>query len=80
RLNTIVAHMRDGVAAFDDNGQLEAVNPAMFTLLGIDAERVATHGARQFELTRKLGPLLRELSDDGVAVEERLAHIDGRTF
>lgn len=80
RLNTIVAHMRDGVAAFDDNGQLEAVNPAMFTLLGIDAERVATHGARQFELTRKLGPLLRELSDDGVAVEERLAHIDGRAF
>lgn len=80
RLNTIVAHMRDGVAAFDDNGQLEAVNPAMFTLLGVDAERVATHGARQFELTRKLGPLLRELSDDGVAVEERLAHIDGRAL
>ncbi|AKM32762.1 propionate catabolism operon regulatory protein PrpR [Pandoraea faecigallinarum] len=80
RLNTIVAHMRDGVAAFDDNGQLEAVNPAMFTLLGVDAERVATQGARQFELTRKLGPMLRELSESGVAIEERLAHIDGRAF
>ncbi|QHE90418.1 propionate catabolism operon regulatory protein PrpR [Pandoraea fibrosis] len=80
RLNTIVAHMRDGVAAFDENGQLEAVNPAMFSLLDIDAERVATQGARQFELTRKLGPMLRELSDDGVAIEERLAHIDARPF
>ncbi|WP_087722024.1 propionate catabolism operon regulatory protein PrpR [Pandoraea sp. PE-S2T-3] len=80
RLNTIVAHMRDGVAAFDDNGQLEAVNPAMFALLGIEAERVATQGARQFELTRKLGPMLRELSANGVAIEERLEHIDGRAF
>ena len=80
RLNTIVAHMRDGVAAFDENGQLEAVNPAMFTLLGVDAERVATQGARQFELTRKLGPMLRELSESGVAIEERLAHIDARAF
>jgi len=80
RLNTIVAHMRDGVAAFDENGQLEAVNPAMFSLLDIDAERMATHGARQFELTRKLGPMLRELSEGGVAIEERLAHIDGRAF
>ena len=80
RLNTIVAHMRDGVAAFDENGQLEAVNPAMFSLLDIDAERVATPGARQFELTRKLGPMLRELSEGGVAIEERLAHIDARAF
>ncbi len=80
RLNTIVAHMRDGVAAFDENGQLEAVNPAMFTLLGVDAERVATQGARQFELTRKLGPMLRELSESGVAIEERLAHIDARAL
>ncbi|VVD80410.1 propionate catabolism operon regulatory protein PrpR [Pandoraea anhela] len=80
RLNTIVAHMRDGVAAFDENGQLEAVNPAMFTLLDVDAERIATHGARQFELTRKLGPMLRELSQNGVAIEERLEHIDGRAF
>nr|WP_237171349.1 propionate catabolism operon regulatory protein PrpR [Pandoraea pulmonicola] len=80
RLNTIVAHMRDGVAAFDENGQLEAVNPAMFSLLGVDEERMATAGERQFELTRKLGPLLRELSEGGVAIEERLAHIDSRPF
>ncbi|WP_353191618.1 propionate catabolism operon regulatory protein PrpR [Pandoraea pnomenusa] len=80
RLNTIVAHMRDGVAAFDDSGQLEAVNPAMFSLLDVDAARVVTHAARQFELTRKLGPMLRELSESGVAIEERLAHIDGRAF
>ncbi|VVD73416.1 ATPase AAA [Pandoraea communis] len=80
RLNTIVAHMRDGVAAFDENGQLEAVNPAMFSLLDVDAGRVETLGARQFELTRKLGPMLRELSDGGVAIEERLVHIDARAF
>jgi propionate catabolism operon transcriptional regulator len=35
RLNTIVAHLRDGVAAFDEAGQLEAVNPAMLELLGL---------------------------------------------
>ncbi|VVE55021.1 ATPase AAA [Pandoraea horticolens] len=80
RLNTIVAHIRDGVAAFDENGQLEAVNPAMFALLDVDAERVATQGAQQFELTRKLGPMLRELSDSGVAIEERLVPIDARAF
>ncbi|AJP59272.1 propionate catabolism operon regulatory protein PrpR [Pandoraea vervacti] len=80
RLNTIVAHMRDGVAAFDEHGQLEAVNPAMLTLLGVDDGRVATPGARQIELTRKLGPMLRELSESGIAIEERLEHIDGRAF
>lgn len=80
RLNTIVAHMRDGVAAFDEHDQLEAVNPAMFDLLGLDAERIASDAARQFELTRKLGLLLRELGQADVAIEERLAHIDGRAF
>ncbi|SMG56180.1 propionate catabolism operon regulatory protein PrpR [Paraburkholderia susongensis] len=39
RLNTIVAHLRDGVAAFDEAGQLEAVNPAMLELLGLDASK-----------------------------------------
>ena len=39
RLNTIVAHLRDGVAAFDEAGQLEAVNPAMLELLGLNAPR-----------------------------------------
>ncbi|SIT41173.1 Proprionate catabolism activator, Fis family [Paraburkholderia ribeironis] len=39
RLNTIVAHLREGVAAFDEAGQLEAVNPAMLNLLGLDAPK-----------------------------------------
>jgi transcriptional regulator, propionate catabolism operon regulatory protein len=75
RLNTIVAHLRDGVAAFDDAGQLEAVNPAMLDLLGLDREQdVPT------QLTHVVGPLLRETLEHGMPVEERIEQIGGRAL
>ena len=75
RLNTIVAHLRDGVAAFDDAGQLEAVNPAMLDLLGLDREQDVPA-----QLTRVVGPLLRETLEHGMPVEERIEQIGGRAL
>jgi propionate catabolism operon transcriptional regulator len=75
RLNTIVAHLRDGVAAFDDVGQLEAVNPAMLELLGL--EREGDVGA---QLASKVGGLLREAAGRDTPIEERIEHFDGRAL
>ncbi|MFM0315777.1 propionate catabolism operon regulatory protein PrpR [Paraburkholderia nemoris] len=75
RLNTIVAHLRDGVAAFDDAGQLEAVNPAMLDLLGLDREQDVPA-----QLTRAVGPLLRETLEHDLPVEERIEQIGGRAL
>ncbi|MDE1009525.1 MAG: propionate catabolism operon regulatory protein PrpR [Paraburkholderia fungorum] len=75
RLNTIVAHLRDGVAAFDDAGQLEAINPAMLDLLGLDREQDVAA-----QLTRAVGPLLRETFEHGMPVEERIEQIGGRAL
>ncbi|MFM0360679.1 propionate catabolism operon regulatory protein PrpR [Paraburkholderia sediminicola] len=75
RLNTIVAHLRDGVAAFDDAGQLEAVNPAMLDLLGLDREQDVPA-----QLTRTVGPLLRETLEHDMPVEERIEQIGGRAL
>jgi transcriptional regulator, propionate catabolism operon regulatory protein len=75
RLNTIVAHLRDGVAAFDDAGQLEAVNPAMLDLLGLDREQDVPA-----QLTRVVGPLLRETLEHDMPVEERIEQIGGRAL
>lgn len=75
RLNTIVAHLRDGVAAFDDAGQLEAVNPAMLDLLGLDREQDVPA-----QLTRAVGPLLRETLEHDMPVEERIEQIGGRAL
>jgi propionate catabolism operon transcriptional regulator len=75
RLNTIVAHLRDGVAAFDDAGQLEAVNPAMLDLLGLDR----AHDLPS-QLARAVGPLLRETLDTGAPIDERIEQIDGRAL
>ncbi|MFL9946688.1 propionate catabolism operon regulatory protein PrpR [Paraburkholderia agricolaris] len=75
RLNTIVAHLRDGVAAFDDAGQLEAINPAMLDLLGLDREQDVAA-----QLTRTVGPLLRETLEHGMPVEERIEQIGGRAL
>ena len=74
RLNTIVAHLRDGVAAFDGNGQLEAVNPAMLELLGL---------AREAEVPARLAQVagsLREAGEQGTAIVERIEQIDGRAL
>ncbi|WP_034296059.1 propionate catabolism operon regulatory protein PrpR [Herbaspirillum sp. RV1423] len=73
RLNTIVAHLRDGVAAFDDSGQLEAVNPAMIDLLGLDRARDLPS-----QLARVVGPLLRETLATDMPIDERIEQIDGR--
>ncbi|RZF29326.1 propionate catabolism operon regulatory protein PrpR [Paraburkholderia sp. UYCP14C] len=82
RLNTIVAHLRDGVAAFDEAGQLEAVNPAMLELLGLGA-------AQQFpkddedtpaRVARALAPLLRETRTAEQPVDERIEQIGGRAL
>ncbi|HZZ06666.1 propionate catabolism operon regulatory protein PrpR [Paraburkholderia sp.] len=75
RLNTIVAHLRDGVAAFDDAGRLEAVNPAMLDLLGLDREQDVPA-----QLTRAVGPLLRETLEHDMPVEERIEQIGGRAL
>lgn len=75
RLNTIVAHLRDGVAAFDAAGQLEAVNPAMLELLGLDPA-----GDPAPQLARTIGPLLRESVALGAAIDERIEQIDGRAL
>nr|WP_255371255.1 propionate catabolism operon regulatory protein PrpR [Cupriavidus sp. YR651] len=76
RLNTIVAHLRDGVAAFDQAGQLEVVNPAMVDLLGLDhAHDLAP------QLTRAVGPLLREAPDNAdPSGDERIEQIGGRSL
>jgi propionate catabolism operon transcriptional regulator len=75
RLNTIVAHLRDGVAAFDDAGQVEAVNPAMLDLLGIDRERDVSA-----QVERAVGPLLRETLDHDLPIEERIEQIGARAL
>lgn len=84
RLNTIVAHLRDGVAAFDDAGQLEAVNPAMLDLLGLDAPKEVPLGDREqdvaVQLARAVGPLLRETFEHGTPIEERIEQIGGRAL
>jgi propionate catabolism operon transcriptional regulator len=75
RLNTIVAHLRDGVAAFDDAGQLEAVNPAMLDLLGLDRTRDLPP-----QIASAVGPLLRETLDTDAPIDERIEQIDGRAL
>jgi propionate catabolism operon transcriptional regulator len=83
RLNTIVAHLRDGVAAFDDAGQLEAVNPAMLDLLGLtgDRHRDNNHGRDvPAELARTLGPWLREAAERGGGADERIEQIGERSL
>lgn len=75
RLNTIVAHLRDGVAAFDDAGQVEAVNPAMLDLLGIDREQDVSA-----QVERAVGPLLRETLDHDLPIEERIEQIGARAL
>ncbi|MFM0204887.1 propionate catabolism operon regulatory protein PrpR [Paraburkholderia fungorum] len=75
RLNTIVAHLRDGVAAFDDAGRLEAVNPAMLDLLGLEREQGVPA-----QLTRAIGPLLRGTLEHDMPVEERIEQIGGRAL
>ncbi|MFM0736163.1 propionate catabolism operon regulatory protein PrpR [Paraburkholderia xenovorans] len=75
RLNTIVAHLRDGVAAFDDAGQLEAVNPAMLDLLGLERDQDVAA-----QLSGAVGPLLRETLDNDTPVEERIEQIGGRAL
>ncbi|WP_454736071.1 propionate catabolism operon regulatory protein PrpR [Cupriavidus necator] len=75
RLNTIVAHLRDGVAAFDEGGQVEVVNPAMLDLLGLDrAHDLAP------QLARAVGPLLRETLDTDTASDERIEQVGGRSL
>ncbi|ASW02899.1 propionate catabolism operon regulatory protein PrpR [Paraburkholderia aromaticivorans] len=75
RLNTIVAHLRDGVAAFDEAGQVEAVNPAMLELLGLDREQDVPA-----QVERAVGPLLRETLEHDLPIEERIEQIGGRAL
>jgi propionate catabolism operon transcriptional regulator len=81
RLNTIVAHLRDGVAAFDDAGQLEAVNPALLELLGLHASTATDRGQDvAAQVARALGPLLRETLAHDQPVDERIEQIGGRAL
>ena len=75
RLNTIVAHLRDGVAAFDDAGQLEAVNPAMLELLGLDRDRDVSA-----QLARTVGPWLRKALQGDGPLDERIEQIGERSL
>ncbi|WP_233854500.1 propionate catabolism operon regulatory protein PrpR [Paraburkholderia sp. HD33-4] len=82
RLNTIVAHLRDGVAAFDEAGQLEAVNPAMLELLGPGAAQQFPKGDEDTpaRVARALAPLLRETRTAEQPVDERIEQIGGRAL
>ncbi|HEX3380515.1 MAG TPA: sigma 54-interacting transcriptional regulator, partial [Paraburkholderia sp.] len=82
RLNTIVAHLRDGVAAFDEAGQLEAVNPAMLELLGLGAAQTLPRDDEDTpaRVARALAPLLRETRAAEQPVDERIEQIDGRAL
>lgn len=84
RLNTIVGHLRDGVAAFDEAGQLEAVNPAMLDLLGFDAPKELPLAGRErdvaAQVSQAVGPLLREMLERGQPIEERVEQIGGRAL
>ncbi|MFM0643552.1 propionate catabolism operon regulatory protein PrpR [Paraburkholderia bryophila] len=84
RLNTIVGHLRDGVAAFDEAGQLEAVNPAMLDLLGFDAPKDMLLAGRErdvaAQVSQAVGPLLREMLEQGQPIEERVEQIGGRAL
>ncbi|WP_144141855.1 propionate catabolism operon regulatory protein PrpR [Paraburkholderia sp. BCC1884] len=75
RLNTIVAHLRDGVAAFDDAGRVEAVNPAMLDLLGLQRDDDVPA-----QVARAVGPLLRETLQHDQPIEERIEQIGGRAL
>ncbi|KXU82767.1 propionate catabolism operon regulatory protein PrpR [Paraburkholderia monticola] len=82
RLNTIVAHLRDGVAAFDEAGQLEAVNPAMLELLGLGAAQTLAKDDEDTptRVARALAPLLRETRAAEQPVDERIEQIGGRAL
>ena len=82
RLNTIVAHLRDGVAAFDEAGQLEAVNPAMVELLGLGAAQELPKDDEDTpaRVARALAPLLRETRAAEQPVDERIEQIGGRAL
>ncbi|WP_027196286.1 propionate catabolism operon regulatory protein PrpR [Paraburkholderia sprentiae] len=82
RLNTIVAHLRDGVAAFDEAGQLEAVNPAMLELLGSGATHQIPKDDEDTSarVARSLAPLLRETRAADQPVDERIEQIGGRAL
>ncbi|MEX3633733.1 propionate catabolism operon regulatory protein PrpR [Paraburkholderia sp. BR14320] len=82
RLNTIVAHLRDGVAAFDEAGQLEAVNPAMLDLLGLGPAQEAPKDDEDTpaRVGRALAPLLRETRVADEPVDERIEQIGGRAL
>ncbi|NML32785.1 propionate catabolism operon regulatory protein PrpR [Paraburkholderia antibiotica] len=85
RLNRIVAHLRDGVAAFDEAGQLEAVNPAMLELLGLGAASEVSRDAEAAaelpeQVARALAPLLREARAADQPVDERVEQIGGRAL
>lgn len=75
RTNTIVAHLRDGVAAFDDVGRLEVVNPAMRSLLGLHLKEEVPA-----ELHERVSALLRDSLVRGTPVLEHIEHIDGRAL
>ncbi|MGF6876267.1 propionate catabolism operon regulatory protein PrpR [Paraburkholderia sp. MM5477-R1] len=82
RLNTIVAHLRDGVAAFDEAAQLEAVNPAMLELLGLGAAQAVPNDDEDTpaRVARALAPLLRETRAADQPVDERIEQIGGRAL
>lgn len=82
RLNTIVAHLRDGVAAFDESGQVEVVNPAMLELLGLDRAQDVSG-----QLIRTLAPHVRDASvrdagdsDSDTPASERIEQVGGRAL
>ena len=61
RLDGILRHLRDGIAAIDVNGRIESINPAMCSILNVD-DRMA--------VGRPLAELAPELSARGISPEE----------
>lgn len=75
KLNIILAQLKDGVVAVDQQERIEAVNPAMEAFIGLPAEQL---------LGRQLSAVQGELSlahtlRTGIAEVEQVQQVSGRT-
>lgn len=75
KLNTILGHLRDGVIAVDPEERIEAVNPAMASVLGLPAAQLL--GQRLSAVNSELG--LTNTLRTGDSEVEQVQQVNGRT-
>lgn len=75
KLNTILGHLRDGVIAVDPEERIEAVNPAMESVLGLPAAQLL--GQRLSAVNSELG--LTNTLRTGDSEVEQVQQVNGRT-